>query len=99
MLKASDFVALPNRETSTPLPESAPRSTLPMIGLLDRILDHTTMYRLVLLYLAALLGTAFIFGFFGLVPHEPATIAFSTLLILVSSWAANAAFAAAFRLP
>lgn len=70
-----------------------------MISLLDRILDHTTMYRLVLLYLGALLGTAFLLGSFGLVPHEPAAIASSTLLILVSSWAANAAFAAAFRLP
>ena len=70
-----------------------------MIGFLDRILDHTTMYRLVLLYLAALVGTAFVLGFFGLVAHEPADIAFSTLLITISCWGANAVFARAFVLP
>lgn len=70
-----------------------------MIGFLDRILDHTTMYRLVMLYLAALVGAGFVLGFFGLVRYDPAAIAFSTLLIAVSCWAANAAFAKAFQLP
>ncbi|HEY9011111.1 MAG TPA: hypothetical protein VIN06_08835, partial [Devosia sp.] len=70
-----------------------------MIGFLDRFLDQTTMYRLVLLYLAALLGAAFILGFFGLVPHDPTALAFSALLITASSWIANRAFAWAFGLP
>jgi len=70
-----------------------------MIGLLDRFLDQTTMYRLVLLYLAALLGLAFALGFVGAVPHDPTAIAFSTLLIVLSCWVANRAFSWAFGLP
>jgi ferredoxin-NADP reductase len=70
-----------------------------MIGFLDRFLDHTTMYRLVLYYLLGLLAAAFVLAFFGLVPHEPASIAFSAILITITCGVANRFFARAFGLP
>ncbi len=54
------------------------------------------MYRLVLYYLLALLIAAFIFGFFGLLPYDPAALAFSTLIILGVSWITNWIFARMF---
>lgn len=54
------------------------------------------MYRLVLYYLLVLLAAAFIFGFFGILPYNPANLAFSTLVILAACWATNTAFAKGF---
>ncbi len=70
-----------------------------MTRLLDRFLDHTTMYRLVLWHLIALLGFALAFSFLGLVPYAPVTIVFSTALILAVSWATNVIFARVFKVP
>lgn len=70
-----------------------------MIKLVDDFLDHLTMYRLVLYYLAALLGAAFILCFLGMVPHDPTAIAFSTVLILAVCWIANSVFARLFGVP
>ena len=55
-----------------------------MLTWIDNILNRTTMYRLVLYYLSALLGAAFVFGFFGILPYDPAAIALSTVVILAT---------------
>ncbi|WP_027059720.1 RnfABCDGE type electron transport complex subunit D [Mesorhizobium loti] len=70
-----------------------------MISTLDRFLDHQTMYRLVLYYLIALLGTALVLGFFKLAPHDPVALAFTTGLMLVACWITNKAFAVVFQVP
>ena len=67
-----------------------------MFAFVDNFLNRITMYRLVLYYLLALLGAAVLFGFFGLLPYNPATLTFSTLLILGTCWLFNVAFAKAF---
>ncbi|MEI9401831.1 RnfABCDGE type electron transport complex subunit D [Mesorhizobium argentiipisi] len=70
-----------------------------MIKAIDRFLDHLTMYRLVLYYLMALVGTAFVFGFVKLVPHDPVALAFTTGLVLVACWITNKVFARIFEVP
>lgn len=70
-----------------------------MTKFIDDLLDHVTMYRLVLYYLAALLTAAFVLGFFGLVPHDPAAIAFSAVLIMAACGIANWVFARIFSVP
>ncbi|GLQ80566.1 hypothetical protein GCM10007881_40850 [Mesorhizobium huakuii] len=70
-----------------------------MIKTIDRLLDHQTMYRLVLYYLIALLGTAFVLGFLKLVPHDPVMLAFTTGLMLAACWITNRVFAAVFKVP
>jgi ferredoxin-NADP reductase len=70
-----------------------------MTRFVDGVLDHITMYRLVLYYLAALLAAAIAFAFFGLVPHSPAAIAFSAVVVTAVSWAANTIFARVFKAP
>ncbi|RWM11920.1 MAG: hypothetical protein E5X80_23350 [Mesorhizobium sp.] len=70
-----------------------------MIKTMDRLLDHLTMYRLVLYYLMALLGAAFVLSAAGLVPHDPAELAFTTGLVLAAGWIANRVFARIFEVP
>jgi ferredoxin-NADP reductase len=70
-----------------------------MIAFVDRYLNHVTMYRLVLYYTAALLGLAFVLGFFGLVPGGPAQLALSTVVITAACWLVNRGLALAFRVP
>jgi len=70
-----------------------------MIKTIDRFLDHLTMYRLVLYYLMALLGAAFLLGFVKLVPHDPIALAFTTALVLVACWVTNRIFARIFEIP
>ncbi|WP_027169486.1 RnfABCDGE type electron transport complex subunit D [Mesorhizobium sp. WSM3224] len=70
-----------------------------MIKTLDRLLDHITMYRLVLYYLVALLSAAFVLGFLSLVPHRPIELAFTTALVLATCWIANKVFARIFEVP
>jgi ferredoxin-NADP reductase len=70
-----------------------------MIATIDRYLDHVTSYRLVLLYLAALLGAAFVFAVLGWLPMDPAALAFSSVIAVGASWLANRVFAAAFEVP
>jgi ferredoxin-NADP reductase/Na+-translocating ferredoxin:NAD+ oxidoreductase RnfD subunit len=60
-----------------------------MLAWIDDILNRTTMYRLVLYYLAALLALAFVFGFFGILPYDPAAIAFSFVVIATVCWITN----------
>jgi ferredoxin-NADP reductase/Na+-translocating ferredoxin:NAD+ oxidoreductase RnfD subunit len=70
-----------------------------MIKFIDRLLDHTTMYRLVLYYLIALVAAAFALGFFNIVPHDPTAIAFSTIVIVAACWITNRVFARVFDVP
>ncbi|MHB8710104.1 MAG: RnfABCDGE type electron transport complex subunit D [Minisyncoccota bacterium] len=67
-----------------------------MLSPIDTFLNKITMYRLVLYYLIVLLGAAAVFGLFGILPHSPADLAFSTLLILATCWVANFVFAKVF---
>jgi ferredoxin-NADP reductase len=70
-----------------------------MIKFVDRLLDHVTMYRLVLYYLIALLATAAGLAAFNLVPHGPLAIGVSTLVILAACWITNWTFARFFAVP
>ncbi len=70
-----------------------------MINRIDGFLNHITMYRLVLYYVLALLVGAFVLGFFGLVPHDPAALTFSTVFITGVCWLVNRAFAWALNVP
>lgn len=54
------------------------------------------MYRLVLYYLLVVLGAATVYSFFGILPYNPADIAFSTLIILGACWVTHTAFAKGF---
>ena len=67
-----------------------------MLNFIDNFLNKTTMYRLVLYYLAVLLTTATVFGLFGALPYNVADLSFSTLLILAVCWATNEVFAWAY---
>ncbi len=67
-----------------------------MVTLIDNLLNRVTMYRLVLYYLLVLIAAAAFFGFFGMLPYNPATLAFSTLLIIGVCWVVNIIFAKAF---
>jgi len=70
-----------------------------MMNLIDSYLDHVTMYRLVFYYLVALIVAAIALAFFGLVPHDPTDIAFSTALVLAVCWLTNRAFVRVFDVP
>ena len=64
-----------------------------MLNFIDDYLNKTTMYRLVLYYLIALLGGAFILSMFGLLPNTPTEILISTAVLVVCSLITNAIFA------
>ncbi len=70
-----------------------------MIRIIDRFLDHTTMYRLVLWHLIVLLAAALGLSFFGLVPFAPVSIVFSIAVVLAVSWITNIVFARVFGVP
>ncbi|MDE2445243.1 MAG: hypothetical protein KGO94_03630 [Alphaproteobacteria bacterium] len=70
-----------------------------MLAPVDKFLNHTTMYRLVLYYVSALLLAAFGLGFFKLVPHDPAALAFSTVFITLACWLTNKVIAAVLNIP
>ncbi|MCX5497537.1 RnfABCDGE type electron transport complex subunit D [Kaistia dalseonensis] len=70
-----------------------------MNTIVDRFLNHVTMYRLVLFYVAGLLAVSFGLGFFKLVPHDPTALAFSGVVILAVCWLTNRLFAILFRVP
>src|SRR5690242_13479570 len=66
------------------------RSLLPtMIKAIDRFLDHQTMYRLVLYYLVALMGTALALSLFRLLPHDPVALVSTTIVMLIVCWITN----------
>jgi ferredoxin-NADP reductase/Na+-translocating ferredoxin:NAD+ oxidoreductase RnfD subunit len=70
-----------------------------MTKFIDDLLDHITMYRLVLYYLVALVAASLVFGFFKIMPHDPVAIAFSTGVILAACWLTNRVFSRVFDVP
>ena len=67
-----------------------------MIATLDRFIDRTTMYRLVLWYLLALLGAALVLGALHVIAVNPVALSLSTVLVLAGGWTANQIFARVF---
>jgi glycine betaine catabolism B len=67
-----------------------------MMKFIDRFIDRTTMYRLVLYYLLALLGGAFLLGMFRIVSVDPTALAFSAVLISGVCLVSNRVFARVF---
>jgi glycine betaine catabolism B len=63
------------------------------------LLNHITMYRLVLYYTAALLVGDFVLGLAGFSAHDPAQLAFSITIITAVSWIVNRTLAQVFRVP
>ena len=70
-----------------------------LLNLVDGFLNHVTMYRLVFYYVGALLLGAFVLGFFGLVPHDPAVLALSTVFIGLVCWMINWLLARLLKVP
>lgn len=67
--------------------------------LIDNFLDKITMYQLVLYYLVLLLFVAFIFSSLHLLSFNPFALLFSTVFLVVVSWATNKLFAMTFAAP
>ena len=57
------------------------------------------MYRLILYYLMSLIGVAIIFSIFGLLPYQPLSILFSTVIITFVCWLTNVIFGYVFEAP
>ena len=70
-----------------------------MLHIVDRILNATTMYRLIVYYLGGLLAVATTFSFFGVLPHNPLELMASTAFLVALCWAINALFAYAWEVP
>ena len=70
-----------------------------MLTIIDGFLNKTTMYRLVLYYLAGLTLAAMVMGLFGLIPYGPLAIFLSALFFVGVCWLTNYAFARAFAAP
>lgn len=66
---------------------------------IDKFLDHTTMYRLLLYYLGTLLGAAMLLGALGRMPYSPVAIAESVAYLLLVCWITNRVFARVFEAP
>ncbi len=60
-------------------------------------IDRTTMYRLVLYYLAVLLVAALAASAVGALSYDPASLAWSFLILALSAWLVNELLAFAFR--
>ena len=70
-----------------------------MFKLLDNWIDKTTMYRVVLYEVIALLVCALFAALFHAVPYAPLAIIFSTAFILLVCWLSNAVSAWIFKVP
>lgn len=70
-----------------------------MIPVVDDFLNKTTMYRVVLYVLIALISVAFILSFFGVLSYSPLSIATSAVLFLLGCWITNKIFAFIFEAP
>lgn len=64
-----------------------------MISALKSFVDRTTMYRLVLYYLAALYAAAAVFSYFGTLPFTLANLAWSLVVLAFFAWLGNEALA------
>ncbi len=64
-----------------------------MIPALKALIDRTTMYRLVLYYVAALYAAAIAFAYFGLLPFSITNLAWSLVVLSAFTWLTNEALA------
>lgn len=70
-----------------------------MIKFIDKFLNQTTMYRLILYYVFFLWVVAFILSFFGLLPYTPLDLLVSVVFIEAVCILVNAIFARVFEAP
>lgn len=70
-----------------------------MFGFIDDLLDHITMYRLLLYYLIILVLVAMGLSAIGTLHFSTTAIAVSTLILVVSCWVINKVFAFIFEAP
>lgn len=70
-----------------------------MFAPIDRFLNNTTMYRVVLYYLLALWFVAIMLSIFGIISYHPLAIIGSGLFITAVSWLVNVIFAKVFETP
>jgi len=70
-----------------------------MLNFIDNFFNRTTMYRLALYCLAALLIAAVILSFFGFLPFSPSALLASAAVIIISCAATNYIFALVFKAP
>src|SRR5262245_9052085 len=70
-----------------------------MMTKVDYLLDHITMYRLVLYVLLGLLGFAAILAFFHLLPFSPLALLGSTIFLVLVCWGINRILALIFEVP
>ena len=67
-----------------------------MMAQIDKFLGRLTMYRLILLWLAALVVAGMVFGLTGLLPYSALDILVSTAFLLAVSFASNLVFSKIF---
>ena len=67
-----------------------------MMAQIDKFLGRLTMYRLILLWLAALVVAGMVFGLTGLLPYSALDILVSTAFLLAVSFASNLVFSKVF---
>jgi ferredoxin-NADP reductase/Na+-translocating ferredoxin:NAD+ oxidoreductase RnfD subunit len=67
-----------------------------LIGKIDRMLGRITMYRLLLVWLTALLAAGMLYGLAGWIPYSALDILISTVFLVAVSLVTNAAFAKLF---
>ena len=70
-----------------------------MLKKIDEYLNAITMYRLILYYLIAILTGALVLSGLGVIRYSIPAIFFSTLFLIVISWAANIVFARVYNAP
>ncbi len=70
-----------------------------MMKFVDDFLNRITMYRLVLYYLIGLIALGVVFGFLGLLPYNPYSLAASALFLLLVSLVTNKIFSRVFNAP
>jgi glycine betaine catabolism B len=70
-----------------------------MIRIVDYFIDRTTMYRLVLYYVAGLLAVAAVLSLLKVLPFDATAIVFSAVLASAVCWLVNLIFAKVFSTP
>ena len=70
-----------------------------LFGWADRLIDRITMYRLLVYYLLAILGTAMVLGAVGKLAYSPMEIAMSAAYITLICWISHKVFEHVFEAP
>lgn len=69
------------------------------MNIIDRLIDHITMYRLLLYYLVVVLCAALFFGAIGVIQYSPYSIAISATIAVVTCYVVNYIFAKIYKAP